>query len=159
MTVMDIKIFPNPILRKNSKAVLSIDDGEIKILADMAEIMYIKGGVGLAAIQIGILKNMVVVDIGTGLMKLINPVISKKEGFEIQEEGCLSVPDKCVNVKRSKKIVVDYLNEHGRAIRLSAEGLLARVIQHEIDHLFGKLIIDYLSPLKKLCSSLTIRKL
>jgi len=159
MSVMDIKIFPNPILRKNGKAILNIGNEERRMLADMAETMYLKGGVGLAAIQVGVLKNMVVVDIGEGLMKLINPIILKKEGAEMQEEGCLSVPDKCVNVKRSKKIVVDYLNEDGRAIRLPAEGLLARVIQHEVDHLSGKLIIDYLSPLKKLCSSLTIRKL
>ena len=158
MSVMGIKTFPNPILRKNGKAVLDIGNEERRMLADMAETMYLKGGVGLAAIQVGILKNMVVVDIGEGLIKLINPVILKKEGFEVQEEGCLSVPDKCVNVKRSKKIVVDCLNEDGRAVRLPAEGLLARVIQHEIDHLSGKLIIDYLSPLKKLCSSLTLRQ-
>lgn len=159
MAVMGIKIFPDPILRKKGEAILGIGKEESRILADMAETMYLKGGVGLAAIQVGALKNMVVIDIGEGLMKLINPVILKKEGVEIQEEGCLSVPDKCVNVKRSKKIIVDYLNEDGRATRLAADGLLARVIQHEIDHLFGKLIIDYLSPLKKLCSSLTIRKL
>ena len=157
MAVMDIKIFPDPGLRKKGEAVLGIGKEERRILVDMAETMYLKGGVGLAAIQVGVHRNMVVIDTGEGLMKLINPVILKKEGFETQEEGCLSIPDKCVNVKRSKKIVVSYLDEDGRAIRLPTEGLLARVIQHEIDHLSGRLIIDYLSPLKRLCGSLTLR--
>jgi len=158
MAAMSVKIFPDLILRKKSRAVLNIGKEEKRILIDMAETMYLKSGVGIAAVQIGVLKNMVVIDIGEGLMKLINPVIVKKEGVETQEEGCLSVPDKCVNVKRSKKIVVNYLNEDGGAVRLASEGLLARVIQHEIDHLSGKLIIDYLSPLKKLCGSLTFRQ-
>ena len=156
---MEIKRYPDPVLRRKGKDVKSIGNDERKMLADMAETMYLKGGVGLAAVQVGIHRNMVVVDIGDGLKKMINPVISKKEGGETREEGCLSVLEKCVNVKRSKKIVVDYLNEDGHAIRLSAEGLLARVIQHEIDHLLGKLIVDYLNPLKKICSSLTTRKL
>ncbi|MDD5174319.1 MAG: peptide deformylase [Candidatus Omnitrophota bacterium] len=156
---MEIKHFPDPLLRKKSEDVKSIGRSEKKLLTDMAEIMYLNGGVGLAAVQVGIHKNMIVVDIGDGLKKMINPVISKREGRVAQEEGCLSVPEKCVNVKRSKKIVVDYLNEDGQAIRVSAEGLLARVVQHEIDHLFGKLILDYLSPLKKICNSLTTRKL
>lgn len=154
---MEIKRFPDPALRRKGENVKSIGSAEKRVLADMAETMYLKGGVGLAAVQVGIHRNMVVIDIGDGLIKMVNPVIAKKKSSETQEEGCLSVPDKCVNVKRSKKVVVDYLDEDGRAIRLSAEGLLARVIQHEIDHLFGKLIIDYLSPLKKICSSLTLR--
>ena len=108
---------------------------------------------------IGIDKNMIVVDIGEGLLRVINPVIIKKEGNESQEEGCLSVPETCVNVKRAKKILVNYLNEKGEPLSIAAEGLLARVLQHEIDHLMGKLIIDYMNPLKKLCKSLTIRKL
>ena len=156
---MEIKRFPDPALRKKGENVKSIGNGERKVLADMAETMYLKGGIGLAAVQVGIAKNMIVIDIGDGLKKMINPVILEKEGGETQEEGCLSVPEKCVNVKRSKKVVIDYLNEDSQAIRLMAEGLLARVIQHEIDHLFGKLIIDYLSPFKKICNSLTTRKL
>jgi peptide deformylase len=159
MAQMDIKRFPDPVLRRKGEDVKSIGNAEKIALADMAETMYLKGGVGLAAIQVGIRKNMVVIDIGDGLRKMVNPVISKREGSVTQEEGCLSVPEQCVNVKRSKKVVVDYLNEDGQAIRLSAEGLLARAIQHEIDHLLGKLIIDYLSPLKKICNSLTTRRL
>ncbi len=159
MSQLEIKRFPDPILRRMGEDVKSIGSEEIKVLADMSETMYLKGGVGLAAIQVGIPKNMVVIDIGDGLIKMANPVISKREGSETQEEGCLSVPDKCISVKRSKKVVVDYLNENGQAVRLAAEGLLARVIQHEIDHLLGKLIVDYISPLKKICNSLTTRKL
>jgi peptide deformylase len=156
---MEIKRFPDPALRRKGEDVKSMGSDEKKILKDMAETMYLKGGVGLAAIQVGICKNMVVIDIGDGLRKMINPVISKKEGSIAQEEGCLSVPEKCVKVKRSKKLVVDYLNENGQTARLAAEGLLARVIQHEVDHLFGKLIVDYMNPLKKMCNSLTTRKL
>ena len=156
---MEIKRFPDPVLRRKGEDVKSVGNDEKRVLADMAETMYLKGGVGLAAVQVGIHRNMVVIDVGDGLRKMINPVITKKEGSETQEEGCLSVPEKCVNVKRSKKILVDYLNEDGQAVRLSAEGLLARVVQHEIDHLFGKLIVDYLSPFKKICNSLTTRRL
>jgi peptide deformylase len=159
MALLEIKRFPDPALRKKGEDVKSVGLDEKKILADMAETMYLKGGVGLAAVQVGIQRNMLVIDIGDGLLKMVNPVILKREGDETQEEGCLSVPEKCINVKRSKKIAVDYLNEDGRAARLTSEGLLARVIQHEIDHLLGKLIIDYLSPLKKMCSSLKSRKL
>jgi len=156
---MEIKRFPDPALRRKGENVKSIGNDEKRMLADMAETMYLKGGVGLAAVQVGINRNMVVIDIGDGLRKMVNPAILRKEGSVTQEEGCLSVPDKCVNVKRSKRVVVDYLDENSHAIRLSAEALLARVIQHEIDHLFGKLIVDYLNPLKKICNSLTTRKL
>ena len=117
---MEIKRFPDPLLRRRGEVVLSIGNDERRVLADMAETMYLKGGVGLAAVQVGIQRNMVVIDIGDGLRKMVNPVISKKEGSETQEEGCLSVPEKCVNVKSSKKIAVDYLNEDGQAVRLSA---------------------------------------
>lgn len=156
---MEVLCLPNPILRKKAQTVKSLGDEERQILADMSETMYLKGGVGLAAIQVGVIKSLIVVDIGDGLMKFINPVIIKKEGSESQDEGCLSVPDKCVSVKRAKKIVVEYLNDKGEPLKLSSEGLLARVLQHEIDHLMGKLIVDYLSPFKKLCNSLTTRKL
>ncbi len=158
---MKIVRLPDLTLRKKSAVIKKISDDEKKILAGMAETMYLEGGVGLAAVQVGINKQLVVIDIGDGLIKLINPVIIKKEGCEMQEEGCLSVPETIVKVKRAKKVVVDYLNEEGEAARLTAEGLLARVLQHEIDHLLGRLIIDYMSPLKKLFLSkrLTIRKL
>ena len=158
---MEILCFPNPCLRKKTAKVLTISDEEKMILDEMAKIMHLKGGVGLAACQIGIDKQLAVVDTGSGLMKLINPVICKKEGCETQEEGCLSVPDAVIKVKRAKKIVVEYINEKGEALKITAEGLLARVIQHETDHLAGKLIIDYLGSIKKLLFSnrLTTRRL
>lgn len=158
---MDIVCLPNTFLRKKAVKVLKISDEEKRMLDEMAETMYIKGGVGLAACQVGIDKQLVVIDIGDGLIKLINPVIIKKESSEALEEGCLSVPEAVIKVKRAKKITVEYLNEKGETLTMTAEGLLARVIQHEIDHLLGKLIVDYLSPIKKLFFSnrLTIRKL
>lgn len=159
--IMDIVCLPNVSLRKKALKVLKISDEEKRILDEMAETMYLKGGVGLAACQVGIDKQLVVVDIGDGLMKLVNPVIIKKEGCEALEEGCLSVPEAVIKVKRAKKITIEYLNEKGEAMTMTAKGLLARVIQHEVDHLLGKLIVDYLSPIKKLFFSnrLTIRKL
>jgi peptide deformylase len=159
MAAMDVLTLPNPILRKKVQEVKKVGAEERSILDDMAETMYLKSGVGLAAIQVGIQKSLIVADVGDGLMKFINPVIIKKEGSESQEEGCLSVPETCVNVKRAKKIVMEYLDEKGEPASISAQGLLARVLQHEVDHLTGRLIVDYMSPLKKLCKSLTIRKL
>lgn len=159
MAVLEVLCLPDPALRKRSQDVKRVTDEERKILSDMAETMYLKGGVGLASIQVGIQKSLIVADIGNGLLKIINPSIVKKQGSESQDEGCLSAPDECVSVKRAKKIVVDYLNEKGEPVRLAAEGLLARVIQHEADHLAGKMIVDYISPFKKLCNSLTTRKL
>lgn len=158
---MEIQYLPNTCLRKKAAKVLKVSEEEKRILDEMAKVMYLKGGVGLAACQVGIDRQLVVVDIGDGLIKLINPAIVKKEGLENQEEGCLSIPEAAVNVKRAKKIIVEYLNEQGEPIKISAQGLLARVIQHEVDHLLGKLIIDYLNPLKRLLFSnrLTIRKL
>jgi peptide deformylase len=116
----------------------------------MAETMYLNSGVGLAANQVGIEKQLAVIDVGNGLVKLINPIVVKSEGAEVQEEGCLSVPGVVVKVKRAKRVIIDYLNETGEACRLSAEGLFARAIQHELDHLSGRLIVDYMNPLTKL---------
>lgn len=159
--MMEIVCLPNACLRKKTAKVLKVSEEENRILDEMAKIMYLKGGVGLAACQVGIDKQLAVIDIGEGLIKLINPIIVKKEGCESQEEGCLSIPEAAIKVKRAKKVAIEYLNEHGEAVKIVAQGLLARVLQHEIDHLYGKLIIDYLSPIKKLLFSnrLTIRKL
>ncbi len=145
-----IKSYPDKILRKKAATVEKVSDYERGLLQDMVETMYFNSGVGLAAVQIGIDSQLAVVDSGEGLIKLINPVIIKKEGSETQEEGCLSVPGAVVQVRRAQKIVVNFLNEDGVASQISAKGLLARVIQHEVDHLMGKLIIDYLSPIKRL---------
>lgn len=142
--------FPAKSLRKNVRDVKIFTDTEREILSDMARIMYMNSGVGLAANQIDIDARLVVMDIGKGLIKMANPLIVKKEGSDIHEEGCLSIPQVSVKVKRAKKVVVDFLNGKGETQRLVADGFLARVIQHELDHLSGKLIIDYLNPIKKL---------
>ena len=147
---MKIRTVPDTILRKKACAVARVTDAERRLLAEMAEAMYLSQGVGLAAVQVGIDQQLAVIDIGGGLVKLINPVIVKKEGREKQEEGCLSVPKVLIKVGRAKKVVVAFLNERGEAARLTAEGLFARAIQHEVDHLAGKLIIDYANPLKRL---------
>jgi peptide deformylase len=158
MASLTIKKLPSGILRKKAEAVRKVTDAERKILEDMAETMYFNSGVGLAAPQVGISRQLAVVDTGKGLVKMINPFIVKKYGQECQEEGCLSVPDVSVKVKRHTKITVEFLDDHGEVIRLSAEGLFARAIQHELDHLDGKLIIDYLGPIKRLLLKKRLKK-
>lgn len=147
---MDIRKFPDKILRKKASKVEALSDSDRAMLQDMAEAMYLNKGVGLAAVQVGIDKQLAVVDVGEGLVKLVNPVILKREGGATEEEGCLSVPDTTVKVKRAERIVVSFLDEDGGISQITAEGLFARAIQHEIDHLSGRLIIDYLSPVKRL---------
>ena len=116
----------------------------------MAEIMYGSGGIGLAAPQVGINKQIIVVDIGKGLYTLINPKIKKSIGSWVMQEGCLSVPEVYVGVKRAQKILVEYIDENNKKISLWTDDLFARVIQHEIDHLKGKLIVDYVNFVKKI---------
>lgn len=118
-------------------------------LSQMAQAMYEASGVGLAAPQVGISRELIVVDIGEGLYKLINPKIIKKEGAQAQEEGCLSVPGICLKIKRADKIKIEALDESGKPVAIEAEGLLACVFQHEIDHLKGKLIVDHANLLDK----------
>ncbi|MDD5495557.1 MAG: peptide deformylase [Candidatus Omnitrophica bacterium] len=150
MNHLIIKKFPNSCLRKKAEKVKKISYAEKELLSEMAKIMYLNEGVGLAATQVGINFQLVVIDIGQGLIKLINPEIISREGKQTSEEGCLSVPGTVVKVKRAEKVNLNFLDENGNASRLRTEGLLARVVQHEMDHLSGKLIIDYLNPIKKL---------
>lgn len=152
MAELEIRKFPSPILRCKAEKVAKVGEREKKALEDMAKTMYFNQGVGLAAVQVGINKQLAVIDVGEGLLKLINPIITKKEGCEAMEEGCLSVPGASVNVKRAKKVLVSFLNEKGELNELKADGLLARAIQHEIDHLSGRLIIDYIHPIKRFLS-------
>lgn len=132
----------NETLRKKSREVEKIDDRIITLLDDMAETMYDANGVGLAAPQVGILKRIVVIDVGDGLIELINPVITYKKGEQINPEGCLSVPGKTGTVSRPEKVKVRALNRHGEEINIDADGLLAIALCHEIDHLSGTLYID-----------------
>ncbi len=159
MPDMRIVKYPDSVLKKEASKVGKVSEKERKLLADMASIMYLNQGVGLAAVQVGIGRQLAVIDIGKGLIKMINPTITRKEGSETQEEGCLSVPGVTVKVKRAKKVTVTYLDESGEVKELRADGLLARAIQHEIDHLCGRLIINYLNPLKKLLVKNRLNKL
>ncbi len=147
---LTLKKIPNPILRKKTAAVSKVTDSVREILVEMARVMYLNNGVGLAANQVGIDKQLAVIDVGSGLIKMVNPVIVKREGAETQEEGCLSCPNAIVKVKRAKKITVNYLDDKGEIRTLLAQDLLARAIQHETDHLAGKVILDYLNLFKKI---------
>ncbi|MFH1996063.1 MAG: peptide deformylase [Candidatus Omnitrophota bacterium] len=149
MAQLEIKKYPNRSLRKKALKVGRVSSEERKILADMTETMYSNNGIGLAAPQVGVSKELIVVDVGDGLVKFINPVLSDHEGSCSMEEGCLSVPDITASVRRAEKLYVTFLDEKGEVVKIFAEGLFARTIQHEIDHLKGRLIVDYLNPIKK----------
>lgn len=151
----ELRTFPDPILHKIAKPVDVVDD-EIRILLDdMVQTMYAEDGVGLAAPQIGVSVRAAVIDISgngedsPGLLKIINPEILSREGEIEWDEGCLSVPEFRMVMKRSKKLHVRYLDENGKSHEVHAEGLLAIAFQQEIDHLDGKLIIDSASHLKQ----------
>lgn len=146
---MEITIYGDDILRKKCQPVKSIGKEERQILEQMAQKMRQSGGVGLAACQVGINKQMLVVDFANQTLKLANPRIRKRQGTFSIEEGCLSLPEIVVKIKRAKKIKLEALNENNEKIVLDAEDLLAIILQHEIDHLNGRLIIDYLPWYKK----------
>ena len=162
MTVKTIITEPNKLLRTISKPVDQVSKEEQKLMDDMLETMYDARGIGLAAIQIGIPKRIIVMDISKEDEKkepryFVNPVIKNKDPLKAtHEEGCLSVPDQFAEIERSKKCEVEYLNYSGEKKLLQADGLFATCIQHEMDHLEGILFIDYLSKLKK---SMIIKKL
>ena len=162
MPVKTIITEPNNILRQISKPVNKVGKDEQILMDDMLETMYAADGIGLAAIQIGIPKRIIVMDISWTKgekkpMYFVNPVIKNKDNDKsIYEEGCLSVPNQFAEIERPKNCEVEYLNYKGEKKLLKAEGLLATCIQHEMDHLEGILFIDYLSKLKK---SMIIKKL
>ncbi len=143
-TGLKIRTIGDSALTNGVQQVAGIKDSHRGILSQMARLMYEVSGIGLAAPQIGINEALIVIDIGTGLYKLVNPKIVKIEGTQAIEEGCLSVPGIGVKVKRAKKITVEAQDEFGKNVVIEAEDLLACVFQHEIDHLNGRLIIDYL---------------
>jgi len=134
------------ILRKKARVVEKVDGRILTLLEDMAETMYDANGAGLAAPQVGVLRRVIVIDDGTGLIKLINPVIVKAIGEQQEIEGCLSIPGIYGLVKRSEKVIVRALNEHGQSVELEGSGLLAQAFCHEIDHLNGILFIDKIIP-------------
>ena len=162
MTIKTILTEPNKKLREVSKPVEKVGLEEQKLMDDMLDTMYAANGIGLAAIQIGVPKRIIVIDISKDEDKkepryFVNPVIKNKDHLKMTyEEGCLSVPNQFAEIDRPKKCEIDYLDYNGTKKTSKAEGLLATCIQHEMDHLEGILFIDYLSKLKK---SMIIKKL
>lgn len=143
MALRSIRINGDEILRKKSREVTKINDKILTLLDDMIDTMYEEDGIGLAAPQVGILKRLVVIEIGDeNVYKMINPRIIKSSGEQIDQEGCLSVPEIKGNVIRPKNVTAIYTDENGEEVTLEAEDLLARCICHEIDHLNGVLFID-----------------
>ncbi|OOZ41254.1 peptide deformylase [Solemya pervernicosa gill symbiont] len=152
MAKLEILRFPDPRLRNKAKPLTEVDDGVRQIVADMFETMYEAPGIGLAATQVNIDKRIVVIDVSEDKdnpLVLINPEILELEGVEEMEEGCLSVPGTYELVQRAERVKMRALDREGESYELSAEGLLAVCIQHEIDHLDGKLFVDYLSQMKR----------
>ncbi len=152
MAILDILKFPDPRLRNRAKPVSEVDENVRKLAADMLETMYDAPGIGLAAIQVGVALQVVVIDISEDRddpLVLINPEILEAEGEEEMEEGCLSVPGFYDTVKRAEKVKLRAMDLEGREFTRDLDGLLAVCVQHEIDHLHGKLFVDYLSRLKR----------
>lgn len=152
MAILNILHFPDPRLRNMAKPVARVDDEIRGLLDDMLETMYQAPGIGLAATQVNVAKRLVVIDISEGKdqpLFLVNPEIVARDGVEEMEEGCLSVPGFFEKVTRADSVKVRALGRDGQPFELDAEGLLAVCIQHEIDHLDGKLFVDYLSGLKR----------
>ena len=150
MAILEIKEYGEPVLREKALPVKEITPEILNLIKDMAETMYTASGVGLAALQVGVPKRIILVDgEEDGLIVLINPVIIKSEGEVVAEEGCLSVPDIYSQVKRSSKVTIKALNENGDPIEITEEGLIARALQHEIDHLDGILFIDRIGRMER----------
>jgi len=152
MAILKILQYPDERLHKIAKKVTSVTDATRKLVRNMAETMYAAPGVGLAATQVDVHECVIVVDVSEmhdELLVLINPEIVARSGNVVREEGCLSVPGIYENLERSERITVRAMNEHGQQLTLEAEGLLATCIQHEMDHLLGRVFVEYLSPLKQ----------
>ena len=152
MALLPILHYPDPRLKKRAEPVTEVDESIRRLAADMAETMYAAPGIGLAATQVDVHKRVIVIDVTedrSGLTVLINPEILEKDGQCVSEEGCLSVPGIYDKVTRAERVKVRALNLEGEPLEFEAEGLLAVCIQHEIDHLDGKVFVEYLSPLKQ----------
>ncbi len=149
--MLKILVNKNPILRKDSDNLEKITKQDKQIINQMLDLMYFKKGIGLAAVQVGILKRIITLDIGQGPMVLVNPVIIKRKGKKVpMDEGCLSLPNITVKVYRPSQIVLKGVNIAGKDVQFEASDLLARVLQHEVDHLEGRMIIDYLPWYKRI---------
>mgnify|MGYP004578665637 FL=1 len=148
MAIRNIREEGDEILKKKSREIEEIDDRILEILDDMVETMHKYNGVGLAAVQVGVLKRAIVIDLydDKGPIKLINPVIIKEEGEQEVEEGCLSFPNKYAKLIRPAKVTVEALNEKGKKVKINAKELLAQALSHEIDHLNGIVFVDKMIP-------------
>jgi peptide deformylase len=154
MALLEIIKIGHPTLTEKAAPVEVIDEETVRLARDMVETLHAAPGIGLAAPQVDVLKRLIVVDLSVGqnpddLIVLANPVVVGQEGEDFSEEGCLSVPDIREKVKRPHRVVVRGLNLKGEEVEIEGEDLLARALCHEIDHLEGKLFIEYLSPLKR----------
>ena len=155
MSVKDIITVPNDILKKISEPIVKVGVNEKKLINDLFETMYNSKGIGLAAVQVGILKRVLVIDVSSkdekkNPMSFINPVIKNlSDETSVYEEGCLSIPETFIEIERPKICEVEYIDLDGKKKTIKCEGLLSTCLQHEINHLDGKLIIDHLSKLKR----------
>jgi len=146
---LKIRLYGDPCLRKKSKPIDEVGPGERMLIKSMIATMIEAKGVGLAAPQVGINQRLFVMDVGDGPLVIINPKITKKLGADVLEEGCLSIPEVTIDIERPQQITVKYLDENGKAMEMTCDELKARIIQHETDHLNGKLIVDYASADEK----------
>ena len=150
MKILDVKKYPEKILREKCQAVEKITEREIELFENMLFTMRHLSGIGLAGPQVDINQRLIVADIGAGPIKLADPQVIEIKGKDKMEEGCLSVPGALVKIERPQELIITGLNEEGKYAEIKAKGLLARVLLHEIDHLNGKLILDYMNFLQKI---------
>jgi peptide deformylase len=158
MSLKEIIRYPDPVIRKKSEFVEEVNEEIKQLIEDMTDTMHASSGVGLAAVQIGVLKRVIVVNVGEEFIAMVNPEILENEGESQMEEGCLCLPDVLIEIKRSEKVKVKGLNDKGEEIVIDAEGLLARALQHEVEHLDGILIIDKISRIKRELLTSKLRK-
>jgi len=152
MAILEILQYPDPRLNQPAERVEKIDASTRQLIDDLAETMYAAPGIGLAATQVDVHKQIIVIDVSedrTDLRVFINPEITRREGLAVNQEGCLSVPGVYDNVERAESVTVTALDRNGSRFTLNASGMLATCIQHEMDHLEGKVFVDYLSELKQ----------
>ena len=149
MSLLDIWVLGAPVLRQETRLVTEVTDDIRRLIDDMFETMYAARGIGLAAPQVGRLERVAVVDVDDNPFAIVNPEIILREGAQRGEEGCLSIPEIYGEVERAARVVVRALDRYGKEFEVDATELLARCLQHEIDHLHGRLFIDYLSLLKR----------
>ncbi len=149
MAIRDIHVLGSPVLRRRAEDIAAVDDQVRALVEDLFDTMAAASGVGLAANQIGVTRRVAVINAEEQTFAMINPRIVESDGRESAEEGCLSIPDAFAEVARPGRVVLEALDEDGQPFRMEASGLVARAIQHELDHLDGVMFIDHLSPLKR----------